>query len=141
MPHYHEDVPEGMKWLLEHVPYYDKWYRFWLFWMTTEGFLPMVKADEGWNGPPTRGGRRPTLMLREMAAAALAAQVAGPAGPAAQRGARPTRSAASARCCDNGVWLGALKRPNVELVTDGDHQDHARRASSPPTAWSTRSTC
>jgi len=54
--HYHEDVPEGMKWLLEHLPYYDKWYRFWLFWMSTEGFLPMVKADEGWNGPPTAVG-------------------------------------------------------------------------------------
>ena len=31
------NVPPGMKWLLDHVPYYEKWYRFWLFWMGTDG--------------------------------------------------------------------------------------------------------
>jgi 4-hydroxyacetophenone monooxygenase len=65
VPHYHEDVPEGKKWVLEHVPYYDKWYRFWLFWMTTEGFLPMVKSDPSWNGPPNAVGPE-NAMLREM---------------------------------------------------------------------------
>ena len=42
---------------------------------------------------------------------------------------------------DNGVWAGALKRDNVALVTDAHPRDHRRRASSPPTATSTRSTC
>jgi 4-hydroxyacetophenone monooxygenase len=115
VPHYHEDVPEGMKWLLEHVPYYDKWYRFWLFWMTTEGFLPMVKADEGWNGPATAVGAA-NLGLREMAAAALAAQVAD--RPDLLPHVVPTYPVGGKRAVlDNGVWLGALKRPNVELVT------------------------
>jgi 4-hydroxyacetophenone monooxygenase len=115
VPHYHEDVPEGMKWLLEHVPYYDKWYRFWLFWMTTEGFLPMVKADEGWNGPSTAVGAA-NLGLREMAAAALAAQVAD--RPDLLPHVVPTYPVGGKRAVlDNGVWLGALKRPNVELVT------------------------
>jgi 4-hydroxyacetophenone monooxygenase len=116
VPHYHEDVPEGMKWLLEHIPYYDKWYRFWLFWMTTEGFLPMVKADEGWNGPPTAVGEA-NLGLREMAAAALAAQVAD--RPDLLPNVVPTYPVGGKRAVlDNGVWLGALKRPNVELVTE-----------------------
>jgi len=116
VPHYHEDVPEGMKWLLEHVPYYDKWYRFWLFWMTTEGFLPMVKADEGWNGPSTAVGAA-NLMLREMAAEALAAQVAD--RPDLLPNVVPTYPVGGKRAVlDNGVWLGALKRPNVELVTE-----------------------
>jgi 4-hydroxyacetophenone monooxygenase len=116
VPHYHEDVPEGMKWLLEHVPYYDKWYRFWLFWMTTEGFLPMVKADEGWNGPSTAVGAA-NLMLREMAAEALAAQVAD--RPDLLPNVVPTYPLGGKRAVlDNGVWLGALKRPNVELVTE-----------------------
>jgi len=115
VPHYHEDVPEGMKWLLEHIPYYDKWYRFWLFWMTTEGFLPMVKADEGWNGPPTAVGQA-NLMLREMAAEALAAQVAD--RPDLLPNVVPTYPVGGKRAVlDNGVWLGALKRPNVELIT------------------------
>jgi 4-hydroxyacetophenone monooxygenase len=116
VPHYHEDVPEGMKWLLEHVPYYDKWYRFWLFWMTTEGFLPMVKADPDWSGPTTAVGAA-NAMLREMAAQGLAAQVqdrpdlAGKVIPQYPVGGKRA-------VLDNGVWLGALKRPNVSLVTD-----------------------
>ena len=115
VPHYHEDVPEGMKWLLDQVPYYDKWYRFWLFWTTTEGFLPMVKADPGWNGPPTAVGEA-NLGLREMAAAALAAQVAD--RPDLLPNVVPTYPLGGKRAVlDNGVWLGALKRPNVELIT------------------------
>ena len=116
VPHYHEDVPEGMKWLLETAPYYDKWYRFWLFWMTTEGFLPMVKADEGWNGPTTAVGEA-NLGLREMAAAALEAQVAD--RPDLVPKVVPTYPVGGKRAVlDNGVWLAALKRPNVDLVTD-----------------------
>ena len=116
VPHYHEDVPEGFKWLLEHVPYYDKWYRFWLFWMSTEGFLPMVKSDEGWNGPTTAVGAE-NLGLREMAAAALAAQVAD--RPDLLPKVVPTYPVGGKRAVlDNGVWLSALKRPNVKLVTD-----------------------
>ncbi|THD59715.1 NAD(P)/FAD-dependent oxidoreductase [Phenylobacterium sp.] len=116
VPHYHEDVPPGMPWLLEHVPFYDKWYRFWLFWMTTEGFLPMVKADEGWNGPSTAVGAM-NLGLREMAAAALAAQVED--RPDLLPHVVPTYPVGGKRAVlDNGVWLGALKRPNVDLVTE-----------------------
>ncbi len=115
VPHYHEDVPEGMKWLLDRVPYYDKWYRFWLFWTTTEGFLPMVKADPGWNGPTTAVGEA-NLGLREMAAAALAAQVED--RPDLLPNVVPTYPLGGKRAVlDNGVWLGALKRPNVDLVT------------------------
>ena len=116
VPHYHEDVPEGMKWLLEHVPYYDKWYRFWLFWMTTEGFLPMVKSDPDWTGGTTAVSAE-NLMLREMAASALAAQVAD--RPDLLPNVVPTYPVGGKRAVlDNGVWLGALKRPNVELVTE-----------------------
>jgi 4-hydroxyacetophenone monooxygenase len=116
VPHYHEDVPEGMKWLLEHVSYYDKWYRFWLFWMTTEGFLPMVKSDPDWTGGTTAVSAE-NLMLREMAASALAAQVAD--RPDLLPNVVPTYPVGGKRAVlDNGVWLGALKRPNVELVTE-----------------------
>ncbi|WP_374472847.1 NAD(P)-binding domain-containing protein [Phenylobacterium sp.] len=116
VPHYHEDVPEGMKWLLEHVPYYDKWYRFWLFWMTTEGFLPMVKADPSWNGGPGAVSAE-NAMLREMAAAALAAQVQD--RPDLVDKVIPQYPVGGKRAVlDNGVWLAALKRPNVELVTE-----------------------
>jgi 4-hydroxyacetophenone monooxygenase len=75
----------------------------------------MVKADEGWNGPATAVGAA-NLGLREMAAAALAAQVAD--RPDLLPHVVPTYPVGGKRAVlDNGVWLGALKRPNVELVT------------------------
>ena len=59
-PTYHLDVPEGKKWLIQHVPFYGKWYRFWLFWRLTDGFIEGVRADPDWKGGPeaVRPGQR-----------------------------------------------------------------------------------
>jgi 4-hydroxyacetophenone monooxygenase len=117
VPHYHEDVPDGMNWLLEHVPYYDKWYRFWMFWMVTDGLLPMVEADPGWNGPPTAVSAV-NLGFREMIAGAIAAQA--PNRPDLVEKVVPTYPVGGKRALlDNGVWMAALQRDNVSLVTDG----------------------
>lgn len=114
--HYHEDVPEGMNWLMEHVPFYDKWYRFWMFWMVTDGLLPMVTADPNWSGPPTAVSEL-NLGFREMIAAAIAAQA--PDRPDLVEKVIPTYPIGGKRSLlDNGVWMAALQRPNVELVTE-----------------------
>ncbi|MDB5418545.1 MAG: 4-hydroxyacetophenone monooxygenase [Phenylobacterium sp.] len=114
--HYHEDVPEGFKWLLDKVPYYDKWYRFFLFWTTTEGFLPMVKSDPAWNNSPGAVSQA-NADLREMVSQYLEAQVAD--HPELVGRVVPGYPIGGKRAVlDNGVWLGALKRPNVQLVTD-----------------------
>jgi 4-hydroxyacetophenone monooxygenase len=114
-PDYHEPTTAAERWLLEHVPYYEKWYRFWLFWMLTDGVYEAVKADPTWNGGP--GAVSPAnAMLREMLSGAIAAQAQDspellphliPAYPLG--GKRVLR--------DDGLWIAALKRPNVELVT------------------------
>ena len=72
-PHYHEPVPAGMKWLLEHVPFYDKWYRFWLFWSLTDGVYAAVKGDADWNGP-THSVSEANAAHRELLAQAIRAQ-------------------------------------------------------------------
>ena len=114
--HYHEQVPEGMKWLLEHVPAYDKWYRFYLFWMATDGFLDAVRADEGWNGPTTAVGAA-NHEFREMIAAAMAAQVT--KRPDMLDKVVPTYPLGGKRALiDNGSWLKALQREHVDLVTN-----------------------
>lgn len=116
VPHYHEDVPGGMNWLMEHVPFYDKWYRFWMFWMVTDGLLPMVTADPGWNGPPTAVSAL-NQGFREMIAGAIAAQA--PDRPDLVEKVIPTYPVGGKRALlDNGVWLAALQRENVELVTE-----------------------
>lgn len=113
--HYHEDVPAGMQWLLEHAPMYDKWYRFFLFWMATDGFLPAVKADPDWAGPPTAVGVD-NQAYAAMMAEALAAQAAD--RPDLVEKIVPKYPLGGKRALlDNGVWVKALKRDNVELTT------------------------
>ena len=115
--HYHEDVPAGMNWLMEHVPFYDKWYRFWMFWTVTDGLLPMVTADPNWTGPSTAVSEM-NFGFREMIAQAIAAQA--PDRPDLIAKVIPTYPVGGKRSLlDNGVWIEALKRENVELVTEG----------------------
>jgi 4-hydroxyacetophenone monooxygenase len=116
-PTYHDDVPEGKKWLLKHVPFYGKWYRFWLFWMLTDGFIEAVKADEDWNGPPEAVGKV-NAEMRALLAEALRAQA--PDRQDLQEKIVPTYPLGGKRALvDNGVWVNALKRDNVELNTTG----------------------
>jgi 4-hydroxyacetophenone monooxygenase len=134
-PDYHEPTSAAEKWLIEHMPFYGKWYRFWLFWMLTDGVYEAVKSDPTWNGGP--GAVSPAnAMMREMLSMAISAQAADrpdlvanliPAYPLG--GKRVLR--------DDGLWIAALKRDNVELVTspiekitptgidtkDGQHRD------------------
>ena len=114
-PDYHEPTTAAERWLLEHVPFYGKWYRFWLFWMLTDGIYEAVKADPTWNGGP--GAVSPAnAMMREMVAAAIAAQAAD--APDLLRRVIPEYPMGGKRILrDDGLWIAALKRPNVELVT------------------------
>jgi 4-hydroxyacetophenone monooxygenase len=115
-PNYHDEVPPGQKWLLKHMPWYAQWYRFWLFWMLTDGLLPYVSVDSEWNGPEGAVSAA-NAHLRGFLTEYVRTQTgddddlfrkAVPAYPFG--GKRALR--------DNGVWLGALKRPNVHLIDE-----------------------
>jgi 4-hydroxyacetophenone monooxygenase len=115
-PNYHDPVGDGQKWLLKHVPYYAQWYRFWLIWMLTDGLYPMVQADPAWNGP-----RHSVSMVNDQIRTLLAGLIQQQVGDDASLAAKvipeyPLGGKRSVR--DNGVWIGALKRDNVHLVTD-----------------------
>jgi 4-hydroxyacetophenone monooxygenase len=115
-PDYHGDVAEGKKWLLETVPFYDRWYRFFLLWMATDGLLPAVRVDPDWAGPDTAISEA-NAEFREMVAAMLRGQLndrddlADKIIPSYPLGGKRA-------LLDNGVWLQALQRNNVQLVTD-----------------------
>jgi len=115
-PTYHHDVPEGKKWLLEHVPFYAKWYRFWLFWMLTDGFYEGVKADPAWNGPP-QAVSAANAAIREMLAQAMRVQA--PDAPDLIDKVVPDYPVGGKRALlDNGLWLAALQRDNVDLISE-----------------------
>lgn len=117
---YHDPVPGAFQWAVEHIPNYDKWYRFWLFWMLTDGVLPAVSVEEGWNGPEGTIGAV-NAELRAALTEKIREQVE--ANPHLLSHVVPKYPFGGKRSLrDNGVWLKALQRDNVELVTDGiDH--------------------
>jgi len=113
---YHADVPDGHRWLLDHVPYYSQWYRFWLFWRYAEGILPAVKVDPEWNdsGQSVSAANQELRMLLGMYIGLcfgdrpdLLPKVMPDYPPAAKRIIR-----------DNGIWATTLKRDNVRLITE-----------------------
>ncbi len=115
-PNYHDKVEDGKKWLLKHVPFYNKWYRFWLWWMLTDGIYEFVKADDNWDKRKDSVGEQNDL-LRDMLTQYTLGQLEG--RPDLQAAATPNYPPGGKRSVrDNGVWLAALKRPNVDTVTD-----------------------
>jgi 4-hydroxyacetophenone monooxygenase len=114
-PDYHKETTAAERWLFEHVPFYEKWYRFWLFWTLTDGVYDSTKADPSWDGGPGAVSAA-NAVLREALARAIAQQ-AGDA-PELLKQLIPEYPVAGKRMLrDDGGWIAALKRENVELVT------------------------
>jgi 4-hydroxyacetophenone monooxygenase len=109
-------MPDGMQWLLGHVPFYSEWYRFWLFWRLAEGALPAARVDPEWSA---EGGSVSALndMLREMLTQYLQAEFAD--APDLLDHVVPRYPPLAKRMLlDNGTWARALKRDNVHLITE-----------------------
>ncbi len=115
-PTYHDDIPAGMQWLLKHVPYYGRWFRFWQFWIAVEGRLPLTEVEDDWNHPISVG--RKNEALRQGCLEWLAKQYHD--RPDLLEKMTPNYPPAGKRMLrDNGVWAAMLKKPNVELNTTG----------------------
>lgn len=116
-PNYHDNVAEGKKWLLEHVPFYDKWYRFWLFWTLTDGILDAVTVDPSWNDTSCSVSAM-NEMLRGLLVEKIKEQI--PGRPDLAEKVVPDYPFGAKRSVrDNGVYLAALGRANVDLITTG----------------------
>jgi len=116
VPTYHDDTPEGLRWLLRHVPYYAHWYRFYLFWMSSEGLLPAATVNDGWPHKD-RSVSMENDALRMLLTGYLQAQF-GDRPDLLEKVIPAYPPAAKRMILDNGVWAAALKRENVHLVTE-----------------------
>ena len=114
--HYHEGVSAAHQWVLRHVPYYARWLRFLLFYPGSDAMLPVWTADPTWPHPERAVNERNDLQ-REHLTAWIASQVGDDADLLAK--VVPDYPVGGKRILqDNGSWLAALKRPDVELVTE-----------------------
>lgn len=116
-PIYHEKVPEGKKWCLEHLPFYTRWFRFLLFWCACDGAYDTVVVDPEWPHQE-RSVNEMNDFVYQMFSDYIRGQVSDneelllkvlPDYP--PMGRRTLQ--------DNGSWLGALQRDNVTLEAQG----------------------
>jgi len=115
-PDYFQEVPSGMHWLLNHVPYYAKWFRFSMFWRAAEGLLDSVSADEKWQ-VSERSVSEANEQFRGQLIENLKAHL-GDRPDLLEKCTPHYPPGAKRALIDDGAWLESLKRDNVALLTD-----------------------
>ncbi len=114
-PIYHDAVPAGKKWCLENLPFYARWFRFLIFWPACDGAYDTVFVDPQWPHQE-RSISEMNEFVYTMFSDYIKAQVGDDEALLAK--VIPDYAPMGKRTLqDNGSWLSALKRNNVELVT------------------------
>ncbi len=112
---YQSTVPDGLRWLTEHVPQYTHWDRLWLFARTNEGLLPMAAVDPTWPDMSRSVGPLNDF-LREMLTLGLRMHVT---DDTVLGQLLPTYPPTAKRVVlDDGSFPRALQRDDVTVCTD-----------------------
>jgi 4-hydroxyacetophenone monooxygenase len=115
-PNYHEKVGPGVQWALRHLPFYGRWFRFLIFWPACDGGMPAMRVDPDWPHQD-RAVSEVNDLAREMFTDWIVSQCGGDEDLAAK--VVPDYVCLGTRTLqDNGSWLAALRRDDVELVTE-----------------------
>jgi len=115
-PIYHEEVPAGKQWCLEHLPFYARWFRFLIFWPAIDGAWETAVVDPDWPHQD-RSINEANDMVRQMFGDYIKSQVGDDEELLAK--VMPDHAPMGKRMLqDNGSWLQALKRDNVRLVNE-----------------------
>ena len=119
-PNYHASVGPGVRWALRHLPFYGRWYRFLIFWPGCDKGLEAARVD-----PDYPDQQRAVSETNEFTRQMFTDWIVGQVGDDPDLIAKvvPDYPATGKRTLqDNGAWLGALTRDNVDLVrTAIDH--------------------
>ncbi len=148
-PNYHAKVGPGVQWALRHLPFYGRWYRFLILWSACDKGLEGARVDPDWPDQE-RSVSEGNELTRQIFTDWITSQI----GDDAELRAKvvPDYPPTAKRTLqDNGSWLGALTRDNVELVNTGidhieadaivtDRRDSATRSTSSCTPPASRPT-
>ena len=113
-PNYHATVGPGVRWALHHLPFYGRWYRFLIFWPGCDKGLEAARVDPDYPEP-----QRAVSEMNELTRQMFTDWIVGQVGDDPDLIAKvvPDYPATGKRTLqDNGAWLGALTRENVDLV-------------------------
>ncbi len=113
-PMYHEPVADGVRWAMEHLPYYGRWYRFLLLWPGADKGLDAAIVDPDY-ADQTNAVSEINAIARIMFTDWITTQVGD--DPDLLAKVLPDYPATGKRTLqDNGSWLSTLKRDNVDLI-------------------------
>lgn len=113
---YFQEVGEDVHWLMEHVPYYHAWYRFRLAWVFNDRVHASLQIDDGWEHPD-RSLNAVNDGHRRFFTRYLEEQLEG--RPDLIEKCLPDYPPFGKRMLLDNGWYAALRRDDVELVTDG----------------------
>lgn len=113
-PMYHDAVDDGVRWALEHLPFYGRWYRFLLLWPGADKGLEAARVDPDYPDQDYAVSEI-NAMARQMFTGWITDQVGDDEALLAK--VLPDYPATGKRTLqDNGTWLKTLRRDNVDLV-------------------------
>jgi 4-hydroxyacetophenone monooxygenase len=115
-PHYHQAVGPGVSWAVRHLPCYGRWYRFLLFWPACDGGLEAMRIDPDYPHPDVAVNEL-NEGARDVFTQWMTDQIAD--DPELIAKVVPDYVCLGRRTLqDNGSWLSALTRDDVDLVTE-----------------------
>jgi 4-hydroxyacetophenone monooxygenase len=118
---YHSVVSDATIWCLRHIPYYERWYRFQLFWRFGDGLLGGLRRDPDWPFPERSVNQRNDRHRLQMLTY-IEQQLEG--RPDLLAKATPDYPPYAKRILVDNDWYRTLRRENVSLVTEAvDHVD------------------
>lgn len=110
-----EPVGEEVKWALNNVPFYAKWFRLLFIWASSDAFYHALQIDPDWHEPATSLNAA-NKEIRERLVAHITKEVNGDPGLLAK--VIPTYPPYGKRMLRDANWYRTLTRENVELLTD-----------------------
>jgi 4-hydroxyacetophenone monooxygenase len=114
-PLYFENVTDAKKWVLNNIPFYTKWFRFQLFWSSSDTFHHNLKVDPSW--PDQKHSlNAANAEVRKLLEAHIASEVGH--DPELIRKATPDYPPYGKRMLRDNHWYRMLTRENVDLVDD-----------------------